>query len=299
MSGVRKNTVVADFSVLPKRPNLELVQRFVEKGLGLDPKTLRSIQLHNIRHCVLLEMMDPDAAAETARKHHLKHTFRVKPDQKIPIPIYVDDDTIDVRVHDLPPDLPNKQIAEAMREFGEVLTIRDEVWKNFFIGIPNGVRVLKMKLSKPVPSFIKMCDFITLATHTGQIPTCRRCGLQRHVGTSCADQTNKPKKNPPAPVLLPPPAVAESQVVAPLSEDNNEGFTIVGKKGKPKRQLSEEKNNVSGDKRDCLDDDDDDENNTCKSTDDDLHDEHRDENGLRDEQPKIPTPKRRLYKQTN
>lgn len=102
MSAVRDRTVVADFSVLPERPKLDIVQRFVEKSLGLRPTDFRSIQLHNIRHSVLIEMADPTAAIKTATAHHLKHAFRINPTKKIAIPVYVDDDTVDVRIHDLP-----------------------------------------------------------------------------------------------------------------------------------------------------------------------------------------------------
>lgn len=296
MSARRETTLVVDFSVLSERPKLDIVQRFVEKGLGLGLTDYTSIQLHNIRHCVLIEMMDPASAIKTAQDHHLKHAIRLNPTKKIAIPVYVDDNTVDVRVHDLPPDMPNNKIAEAMLQYGEVLTIRDEVWKNFFSGVPNGVRVLKMKLSKPVPSFVTICDQGSLATHPGQILTCRRCGLKRHLAKTCSEAakknttTNK-KKEPqqqiqPAPCGLPIlPIVVESQVVAPHTEDNgNDGFTTVVKKNKPKRQLSKE--GESAEKRTCLDEDDDD--NPSRP---DTDNEHSNDNGQQ-----ITTPKRRTWK---
>ncbi|EDS34764.1 translation elongation factor EF-1 alpha/Tu [Culex quinquefasciatus] len=229
MSAVRKNTLVVDFSVLPERPKLDQVQRFVKTVLGLDSRDFRSIQLHNIRHCVLIEMADPAAAIKTANDHHLKHVFRVNLVTKIAIPVYVDDNTVDVRVHDLPPDMPNNLIAEAMREYGEVLTVRDEVWKNFFTGVPNGVRVLKMKLSKPVPSYVTISKHCSLATHPEQIATCRRCGLKRHVGKSCSEvakkqQQTKPTIIQPIPFVstLTDPIVAESQIITPNIDESDE-----------------------------------------------------------------------------
>ncbi|XP_038118811.1 uncharacterized protein LOC119769642 [Culex quinquefasciatus] len=250
MSAARKNVLVVDFSVLPERPKLEVVQRFVEKGLGITSSDLKSIQLHNIRHCVHIEMADPAAATKIATENHCKYAFKTHP--AIKIPVYVDDNTVDVRVHDLPLDLPNAQIADAMKQYGEVLTIRDEVWRNFFAGVPNGVRVLKMKLSKPIPSYISVCDLHGSDTYTGQIASCRRCGKKRHVSESCSEaaktsHVNKPQQliaptNPDVPIVLPliEPTVVESQVIAPHTEDNGkDGFTTVGKKGKAKRQLSE------------------------------------------------------------
>lgn len=158
------------------------VQWFVEKSMGLNFTGLRSIQLHNIHHCVLIEMTDPAAAVKTAAEHHLKHAFRISPTKEIVILIYVD-----VRIHDLPPDMSNMQIAKAMLQYDDVLTIRDEVWRDIFPDLPNGVRVLKMKLSKPVRLYVTICSLSSLATHTGQIATCRLCGFQRHVSKSCSD----------------------------------------------------------------------------------------------------------------
>lgn len=295
MSAVRKNTLVVDFSVLPERPKLDMVQRFVEKSLGLNPHDLRSIQLHNIRHCVLIQMADSTAAIQTATKHHLKHAFRINPTKKIAIPVYVDDDTVDVRIHDLPPDLDNIKIAEAMLHYGEVITIRDEVWRDVFAGLPNGVRVLKMRLVKPVPSFLTICDIRTMASHVGQVATCRRCGFERHVSKSCSEAAKKPQpkktnQNPSAPVLpLADPTAVESQVIVPHTHEDNgkDGFTTVAKKGKAKRQLDEKK--TPHEKRSCLDDDDDDDKSS--TPDSDLSND----NGQPIEQPKQ-TPKRRLWK---
>lgn len=298
MSAARKNPLVVDFSVLPERPKLEVVQRFVEKGLGIVASDLRSIQLHNIRHCVLIEMADQAAALKIATEHHLKYAFKAHP--AIKIPVYIDDNTVDVRLHDLPLDLPNTKITEAMQHYGEVLTIRDEVWRNFFAGVPNGVRVLKMKLSKPVPSYITVCELLTLATHTNQIATCRRCGEKRHVSKNCSEAAKKSNVNKPptkpknsAPIVLPAadPKVVESQVITPRPVGNgNDGFTTVGKKGKAKRQLSQEEAEKSADKRSCVDDD----NNTPTPISDD---EQCNDHGQR-ERSILPqtTPKRRLWK---
>lgn len=151
MSAVRKNPLVVDFSVLPQRPKLEVVQRFVEKGLGIVSSDLRSIQLHNIRHCVLIEIADPATAIKIATENHLKYALKNT--------LY---HTVDVRVHDHPLDLPNTKITEAMHQYGEVFTIRDEVCRNFSAGVPNGMRVMKMKLSKLVHKCVRTCHVWSL-----------------------------------------------------------------------------------------------------------------------------------------
>ncbi|EDS44991.1 conserved hypothetical protein [Culex quinquefasciatus] len=267
MSAVRKNPLVVDFSVLPERPKLEVVQRFVEKGLGIVSSDLRSIQLHNIRHCVLIEMVDPAAAIKIASENHLKYAFKTHP--AIRIPVYVDDNTVDVRVHDLPLDLPNIKITEAMQQYGEVLTIRDEVWRNFFAGVPNGVRVLKMKLSKPVPSID--CHVSSLWKKATRFQELHR--------SSNKNNPEKPTTTNSTNSSVCPNCFAFSR----SNRDNgNDGFTTVEKKGKAKRPLDSEKKQPE-EKRTCLDDD-----QVAPPND------HRDNNGQPTGPPK--TPMRRLFK---
>lgn len=86
MSTVRDRTVVVDFSVLPERPKLDIVQRFVDKCIGLTSNDIKSIQLNNIRHCVLIAMADVASATNIATAHHLKHAFRINPAKRSRFP---------------------------------------------------------------------------------------------------------------------------------------------------------------------------------------------------------------------
>ena len=181
----RKNTIFVDFGVLPARPTLDSIKNFVEKSMGLNPAGFKCLQLHNTRNGILIEMADLATATSITATNHLKHTIR-SGEKNFRIPVYVDDNAVDVRVHDLPPGMPNDDIANGMAQYGEVLTVTNDVWKNFFPGIPNGVRVLRMKLSKPVPSYVSIKGLLSLATHSGQISTCRRCGQKTHPKKTCS-----------------------------------------------------------------------------------------------------------------
>ncbi|XP_039452386.1 uncharacterized protein LOC120431315 [Culex pipiens pallens] len=160
--------------------------------MGLNPAGFKCLQLHNTRNGILIEMADLATATKVAADNHMKHVLR-SGEKNFLIPVYVDDNAVDVRVHDLPPGMPNDDIADGMAQYGEVLTITDDVWKNFFPGIPNGVRVLRMKLSKQVPSYVSIKGQLSLATHAGQIPTCRRCGQKSHPEKTCSSAKAKTK----------------------------------------------------------------------------------------------------------
>lgn len=182
-----------DVSILPVRPKPAVVKRFLEEKIQLDMMQVKSIQLHNVRNNTLIEMYNAEAADLLADEHNLKHSL--EHNNKIyPIPVYVDDGATNVRVHDLPPELANEVIVKHMRQFGEIISIEDEKWTNFFPGIPNGVRVLRMRLSRAIPSFVEVDNEKTLVTYTNQTPTCRHCGRQVHFTMKCSEAAKQERQ---------------------------------------------------------------------------------------------------------
>ncbi|XP_062551007.1 uncharacterized protein LOC134215968 [Armigeres subalbatus] len=167
MSSNRRNTLVVDFGVLPNRPTLEQVKEVIEVDLKLKMVDVRNIQLHNLRNCVLIELNDAGLALRLQKEHHLRHTFRCQ-GVKYSIPVYVDGPTTTVRLHDLPPCMSNTTITQHMEQYGKVISIQNEVWKNFFPGIPNGVRVIRMRMEVQIPSRIVIENESTLVTFRGQ-----------------------------------------------------------------------------------------------------------------------------------
>lgn len=99
----------------------------------------------------------------------------------------MEDGTIEVRIHDIRPRISNQQVAQRMKEFGPISSVREEVWKDFFPGVPNGVRILRMKLIKPIPSYITIDAVMTLVTYRGQVATCKHCNRNVHYTQTCSE----------------------------------------------------------------------------------------------------------------
>ncbi|XP_062542284.1 uncharacterized protein LOC134210257 [Armigeres subalbatus] len=163
----RKNTLVVDFSVLPKRPPLEQVKKFLEESIKLDMADVKSIQLHNLNNCVFIEMNDAGVAPRLQKQNHLKHSF-LHLGVFYHVPVYVDVPTTTIKLHDLSPRMPNTTISNHLKQYGKIISIQNETWKNFFPGVLNGVRVVRMMVEKPIPSRIVIENEPTLVT--GQKP---------------------------------------------------------------------------------------------------------------------------------
>lgn len=173
----RENTLVIDFSVLPKRPEPSAVHKFMCSELKLNNDDIVNVQFHNLRNCVYVEMVDIDTARGYQNTNHLQHHVRCG-ENAYKIPVYVEDGATNVRVHDLPPRTSHSVIAEHLRQYGTVLSITREVWKYYFPGLYNGVRVVRMQLTKPIPSHVTINGDVTLVTYQNH-PRPKKVRLQQ------------------------------------------------------------------------------------------------------------------------
>ncbi|KXJ76350.1 hypothetical protein RP20_CCG009814 [Aedes albopictus] len=189
----RKNTVVVDFNVLPKRPSPGEVQKFIRDQLKLDMSMVRNLQMHSIRHQTLIEMASLEAAERLASTHNMKHYLEVEKKKYI-IPVFIEDMAINVRVHDLPPDMSNAEVADHMKKYGKVKSVVREVWKKYFPGTLNGVRVVRIELKEPIPSYIRLGDDMSMVTYKSQIATCLHCGHKTHPKMKCSEATSRKTK---------------------------------------------------------------------------------------------------------
>lgn len=188
MNSVRENTLVIDLSVLPVRPSVAHVQKFLEDQIKLQFEDVKSIQLHHTRNCVLIEMLDKEIALRYQLNHNWKRSI-VCADKAFKIPVYVDCEAVTVRVHDLPSTMSPDTISEYMLKFGEVISIRNETWKHYFPGISNGVRVLRMNLFRHIPSFITIANEPTMVTYINQPKICFHCGQAAHPSKTCKESS--------------------------------------------------------------------------------------------------------------
>lgn len=98
-------------------------------------------------------MNNASVAPRLHKQHHLRHSFIYEGVDYF-VPVYVDGPTTTVKIHDLPPQMPNSLITKNLQQYGKVLSIQNDVWKNYFSGVPNGVRVVRMRMEKPLPVYI-------------------------------------------------------------------------------------------------------------------------------------------------
>lgn len=184
----RINTFMVNFSEAAKKPKVEVVTDLIFNKLRIPSERIRSFQFNGSRGITYVECDSLEYALEVVENHDRKHEVEFE-NIKFTVPLLMDDGATIVRVHDLPPQMDNDFIKREMEIYGEVLSIRSEVWEApaQLKGIPNGIRKLRIRLATTIPSYIFMAGHSTLVTYKNQQITCRHCGRQVHYGAKCAE----------------------------------------------------------------------------------------------------------------
>jgi hypothetical protein len=188
MARLRPNTIILKLDGLPRRPTTESLHVFVQEKLSLNHNNVQCFQISFSQKRVFIELASELNAELIALEENEKHALTVDGENfKIPVQVY--DDSITVRLYDLAPNLPNREVKQKLSEYGTVISIASEVWgeKMPFAGIENGIRLVKIKLNKPIPSYVTIGGETTYVTHPKQVLTCRWCEQPVHFGQKCAE----------------------------------------------------------------------------------------------------------------
>uniref|UniRef100_A0A1Q3FA61 Uncharacterized protein n=1 Tax=Culex tarsalis TaxID=7177 RepID=A0A1Q3FA61_CULTA len=181
------NKVVLDFCQLISQPNPKVVKQLVAE-LRVTPDNLRAVINCKNRNAVLLEFASAAVAANIATKQ-LTH-------QGNNIPVYLDDDAIEVQVHDINTQVCNDAIAKALSPYGEVLDIAADRWKHFFPGLLNGIRLVKFRsLTKPIPKYLTISNSLATIIYKGQKAAWRLTGKKKKTNKQNENQRNKNQNN--------------------------------------------------------------------------------------------------------
>lgn len=90
--------------------------------------------------------------------------------------------TVIVKIYDAPNELPDTVLIGRLSYYGKVLSFRRDC---IALGVYNGVRSARMRLSRPIPSSMRIVGEQVMIFYESQPRTCRRCGGEGHVANGC------------------------------------------------------------------------------------------------------------------
>ena len=97
-----------------------------------------------------------------------------------------------VRIANLPPEMPGDIIRKYMEKYGTVTSIQEEKWATIYrYNVNNGIRIVNMDLRTHVPSHIYIDGYRALISYVGQPHTCYICGGVTHIALECPSRKYK------------------------------------------------------------------------------------------------------------
>ena len=91
-----------------------------------------------------------------------------------------------IRIANLPPEIPDNTLRDALEPYGKVLEVQTESWsKAYRYAVPNGIRQIKLVMAKHAPSHLTVAGYRVLISYDGQPVTCYGCGKTEHIFQDC------------------------------------------------------------------------------------------------------------------
>lgn len=90
-----------------------------------------------------------------------------------------------VKIHRIPIEIPENEIRRALSAYGAIEEIRNDSWKNLPYKCYNDVKIVKVEIQRPIPSYIRIMGKQYWTTYIGQPKTCRRCASTEHEAKDC------------------------------------------------------------------------------------------------------------------
>lgn len=182
----RENTFKVDLNNFPKRPTFEEIHTFVCETIGLRLDQVIRLQMNHVQNCAQVKCVDLQTAQEAVERHNEKHELVVN-GKTVKVRLAMDDGGVEVKIHDLSENVSNAEIDAFLRQYGEVVSIREMIWgPNFaFKGVSSGVKIAKMILRRHIKSFVTIQGEQTLISYKNQPQTCKHCMELSHPGSTC------------------------------------------------------------------------------------------------------------------
>lgn len=183
----RKSTIKITFQAEYARPRAYEVELFLRDELHLDPQEIIGIQFSIAASVVYVKMINEEACTKVITGTTGRLQFRHSDG-------HIGDVTIDhaglgmrtLRVFELPFEVPADSVTSALKPYGNIISHVAEKWQTFTTyPVLNGVRQVKLELTKHVPSYLNIAGCRAIIMYDGQPRTCSGCGQEGHVRSEC------------------------------------------------------------------------------------------------------------------
>ena len=163
------------FSVDDEISSSDVIEAFLKVGVSVEH--IYSIQYRNSNRSWCVTFTDELTKEQVLEKGVIRIANA---------PVFVGDaafKTVIVKVYEAAPEMPDTVLIGRLSHCGRVLSFRRD--RSIATGILNGVRTVRMRLSKTIPSAIRIAGESVFISYPGQPKSCRKCGDLGHLAQGC------------------------------------------------------------------------------------------------------------------
>ena len=243
MNTERKNTLVISFverNVI--RPSPYEIHEWIAENLHLDEQEVEMIQLNGLTRQVFVKCFHSSTIEKILKDTHGTAKFLHSNGQVSSVTLETAGiGSRAVKIFNLPIELPTAIINQALVPYGKVISTNNDTWGPAFrYKVCNGVRTVRIMLTKHIPSYLVIGGYKALISYENQPITCAKCNEAGHIRSEC------PRRQVPIQINLEEEPLSwaklvESNITKPRQVLGNENKTTTEEKENSTVQIAEEK----------------------------------------------------------
>jgi hypothetical protein len=179
----RHNTLVCTFDPTSPRITAYDIHEWIYASLRIPEGDVQIIQIDGVRRQVFIKLTGSDKVTAVLRDTGDQVEYKYPTGDVSFVSLTMAGmGTKRVRVANLPPEVPDKTLRASLALYGKVLDIQVEKWsKAYRYEVANGIRQVRLLLTKPAPSHSTVAGPRFFLSYEGQPATCYGCGEVGHV----------------------------------------------------------------------------------------------------------------------
>lgn len=191
-----KNTLMFKFPDGAMGPSLIEVARFV-KSLNAETSTMESSYKISEERCICIKFRNEDAMKNTLLNNPENHVFEYSNGNIVEIKMSIAGGcTKYIRIFDLPPEVPDYEIAAVLSKFGKVRRqVREKFPAQLELDLYTGVRGAYVEIKTEIPATLFFLNRRGRVYYEGLKFKCFQCKEEGHIKADCPRIASKSKEN--------------------------------------------------------------------------------------------------------
>lgn len=193
MEYARKNTIKVRFGDQARSPTDGEMVTFIARNLGIKPEQVSHLYHDPYEKCIVIKFANEPLMKMCLEQHVGEESFGYAGGQYTKVMITDGNEEIKyVRLFYLPPEVPDREVAEFLNKFGLVKKIIHEK-RPMASGFRcfSGTRGIYMDVTKEIPPQVYICNYRCRIYYSGMQEKCFICKATDHLKPDCPRRTGQ------------------------------------------------------------------------------------------------------------